>query len=87
MLEDAGFVVQTLEVRSFTTVFGDIGQIIDFFAGDDVRAVCSRSQRCDYAGFRQAMETLLAGEYARCVSNEGIRLERYVLLAVAEKPY
>jgi hypothetical protein len=31
------------------------------------------------------MEALLAGEYAERVSAEGIRLERYILLAVADK--
>jgi len=30
MLEDAGFVVQTLEVRSLTSVFRDVEQMIDF---------------------------------------------------------
>jgi len=38
-----------------------------------------------YAGFRDAMEALLAGEYADRVSSDGIRLERYILLAVADK--
>jgi hypothetical protein len=41
----------------------------------------------DYAGLREATETLLAGEYPHCASDEGIRLERYVLLAVAAKPH
>jgi len=31
------------------------------------------------------MEALLAGEYADRVSSDGIRLERYILLAVADK--
>jgi len=36
---------------------------------------------------RETTETLLAGECAHCVSDEGIRLERYVLLAAAEKSH
>ena len=40
----------------------------------------------DYAAFAGTLEALFAGEYADRVSSDGIRLERYVLLAVADKP-
>jgi hypothetical protein len=53
LLERAGFVPRTLEIRTFTTVFRDVAQII---------------------------------KYPDRVSSDGIRLERYVLLAVADKP-
>ena len=87
MLEDAGFVVQTLEVRSFTSVFRDVGQIIDFLQATTYGQLATGASDADYAGLREATETLLAGEYAHFVSDEGIRLERYVLLAVAQKPH
>lgn len=87
MLEDSGFAVQTLEVRSFTSVFRDVRQIIDFLQATTCGQLAPGASAADYAGFREATETLLAGEYAHCVSDEGIRLERYVLLAIAEKPH
>ena len=87
MLEVAGFVVQTLEVRNFTSVFRDVGQIFDFLRATMIGQLAPGASDASYAGLRQAMKTLLAGEYAHCVSDEGIRLERYVLLAVAEKPH
>ena len=41
--------------------------------------------RAGLAGLRDAIEALLAGEYADRVSGDGIRLERCILLAVADK--
>jgi hypothetical protein len=38
-----------------------------------------------YAGLRDAIEALLAGEYADRVSGDGIRFERYILLTVADE--
>jgi len=87
MLEDAGFVVQTLEVRSLTSVFRDVEQMIDFLRATTYGPRASGASDADYAGLREATETLLAGEYAHCASNEGIRLERSVLLAVTETPH
>ena len=45
MLEDAGLAVQTLDVRSSTSVFRDVGQIIAF-CGRRPTGACSRRQRC-----------------------------------------
>lgn len=49
------------------------------------RKLAAGDRAAYYAGFRDAMEALLAGEYAGRVSSDGIRLERYILLAVADK--
>lgn len=86
MVEHAGFVLRSFEVRTFTTLFRDIGQIIDFSQATTYGQFVPGARPGDLSAFRAAMETLLAGEYARCVSPAGIRLERYVLLAVALKP-
>jgi len=47
---------------------------------------CQPASSADYAAFAGTLEALFAGEYADRVSSDGIRLERYVLLAVADKP-
>ena len=86
LLEDAGFVPTIVEVRTFISVFRDVAQIIDFLQATTYGQLAPGASAADYAGFRDAMEALLAGEYAERVSVEGIRLERYVLLAVADKP-
>jgi arsenite methyltransferase len=85
MLEDAGFVPRMLEVRTFVSVFRDVAQIIDFLQATTHGELAAGGRAAYYAGFRDAMEALLAGEYADRVSSDGIRLERYILLAVADK--
>jgi hypothetical protein len=85
MLEDAGFVARMLEVRTFISVFRDVAQIIDFLLATTYGQFAPGASAADYADFRDAMEALLATEYAERVSDQGIRLERYVLLAVADK--
>ncbi len=85
MLEDAGFVSRMLEVRTFISLFRDVAQIIDFLQATTYGQFARGASAADYFAFRDAMQALLAGEYAERVSDEGIRLERYILLAVAEK--
>ena len=85
MLEGAGFVPRIFEVRTFISMFRDVPQIIDFLQATTYGQLAPGASAADYAAFRDAMEALLAGEYAERVSNKGIRLERYILLAVAGK--
>ena len=85
MLEDAGFVARMLEVRTFVSVFRDVAQIIDFLQATTYGQLAADARAGYYAGFRDAMEALVAGEYADRVSSDGIRLERYILLAIADK--
>jgi arsenite methyltransferase len=85
MLEDAGFVPRMLEVRTFVSVFRDVAQIIDFLQATTYGELATGDRAAYYAGFRDAMEALLAGEHADRVSSDGIRLERYILLAVTDK--
>ena len=60
-------------------------EIIDFLLATTYGQFAPGASAADYADFRDAMEALLATEYAERVSDQGIRLERYVLLAVADK--
>jgi hypothetical protein len=85
MLEDAGFVARMLEVRTFVSVFRDVAQIIDFLQATTYGELAAGDRAGYYASFRDAMEALLAGEYADRVGSDGIRLERYILLAIADK--
>ena len=86
MLEDAGFVSRVHEVRTFTSVFRDVAQIVDFLRATSYGDYAPGASAADYAAFAGTLEALFAGEYADRVSSDGIRLERYVLLAVADKP-
>jgi SAM-dependent methyltransferase len=58
---------------------------IDFLQATTYGELAAGNRAAYYAGFRDAMEALLAGEYADRVSSDGILLERYILLAVADK--
>jgi hypothetical protein len=49
--------------------------------GDRPRELGAASA-ADYAAFAGTLEALFAGEYADRVSSDGIRLERYILLAM-----
>jgi SAM-dependent methyltransferase len=86
LLEGAGFVPRTLEIRTFISMFRDVAQIVDFLQATSYGDLAPGASAADYAAFRGALEALFAREYADCVRGEGIRLERYVLLAVADKP-
>jgi ubiquinone/menaquinone biosynthesis C-methylase UbiE len=86
MLEDAGFVPRILEVRTFISLFRNIAQIVDFLQATGYGDLAPGATAADSAAFRGALEALFASEYADRVSSDGIRLERYVLLAVADKP-
>ena len=86
MIEHAGFALRSFEVRTFAALFRDVGQMIDFSQATTYGQFAPGAGAGELAAFRAAMERLLAGEYAHCVTAAGIRLERYVLLAVALKP-
>jgi len=85
MLEEAGFAPELVEVRTFVSTFRDVSQIIAFSQATAYGQLVPGATADDYAAFREAVETLLGGEFSDCVTDEGIRLERYVLLAVAAK--
>ena len=85
MLEQAGFSPALVEVRTFVSTFRDVSQIIAFSQATAYGQLVPGATADDYAAFREAVETLLGGEFSDCVTDEGIRLERYVLLAVAAK--
>jgi len=85
MLEDAGFVPRILEIRTFISLFRDIAEIIDFLQATGHGDLAPGATAANNAAFRSTLEALFAGEYADRVSSDGIRLERYVLLAIADK--
>jgi ubiquinone/menaquinone biosynthesis C-methylase UbiE len=86
MLEQAGFAPRSFELRTFVSTFRDAGQMFEFSQATAYGQLVPGATERDYIAFRDAIETLLSGEFSGCVTDEGIRLERYVLLAVAERP-
>jgi hypothetical protein len=67
-------------------VFRDVAQIIDFLQATTYGNLVPAASAADYAALAGTLEALFAGKYADRVTSEGIHLERYVLIAVADKP-
>jgi SAM-dependent methyltransferase len=86
LLASAGFVSRSIELRNFTSRFRDVAQIVDFIQATNYGQLAPGVDAGDQARFRDALETLLAREHPVGAGGEGIRLERYVLLARADKP-
>jgi arsenite methyltransferase len=86
LLESAGFVPRSIELRNFTSRFRDVAQVIDFMQATTYGQVVRSASADDHARFREALQALLACDYPGAVTGDGIRLERYVLLAIADKP-
>jgi hypothetical protein len=82
--DDQGFVPRILEVRAFISVFRGVAKIVDLLETTSCsHRVPPRRITLRSAAHRKAR---FAGEYADRVSSDGIRLERWVMLAVADKP-
>jgi arsenite methyltransferase len=86
LLAGAGFVARSVELRTFTSVFRDAAQIVDFMRATTYGQLVPGASATDQMRFREALETLLAREAAGGAGGGVIRLERYVLLAIADKP-
>lgn len=85
LLAGSGFTPRSIELRTFTSVFCDAAQIVDFLQATTYGQFVPGAGAADYARFHAALKALLAREYPSAVTGDGIRLERYVLLAVADK--
>src|SRR5437879_9959038 len=86
MLERAGFVPRRFEIRTVTTVFRDVAQIIAFLQAttcSDLVPACQLSRLCCV---RRHAGGAVRRRVTDCVSSDGIRLERYVFARRADKP-
>jgi SAM-dependent methyltransferase len=86
LIEEGGFVVGRFEIRTFTSLFRDTRQICEFLRATTAGRFLGKASQGDIAGFESALAERLAQDFPQALTDEGIRLERYVLLAVADKP-
>jgi arsenite methyltransferase len=86
LIEAAGFTPRILEVRTFASVFQDAGRVLEFLLATTYGRLAPGAGPVDYAAMAPALTKLLERDYQQAITPEGIRLERYVLLAIADKP-
>lgn len=86
LLVGAGFEARVFELRTYASFFADVAQIIEFLRASTYDAFLPDGMPCDMERFGSALERVIAEEVAASRRIDGIRLERYVLLAVADKP-
>lgn len=85
LLHAAAFRVRVLEQRTYISSFEDVSQILEFLDATTFGATlqgCSDEYR---EAFRRALERSIEEEVPAERRENGIRLERYVLLVVADK--
>ena len=84
LLVGAGFEARVFELRTYVSFFADVAQIIEFLRASTYDAFLPDGVPLEQ--FDSALERVIAEEVAASRLVDGIRLERYVLLAVADKP-
>ncbi len=82
----AGFAPLRIEMRTFASLFRNVEQMVEFLLATTYGRLVQGGGTIDYAPFKAALEQLLLRDYPDARTAEGIRLERYVMLAIAEKP-
>jgi hypothetical protein len=84
LLVGAGFEARVLELRTYVSFFADVAQIIEFLRASTYDTFLPDGVPYDLFG--SALERVIAEQVAASRLVDGIRLERYVLLAVGDKP-
>ncbi|HSS71493.1 MAG TPA: methyltransferase domain-containing protein [Casimicrobiaceae bacterium] len=84
LLVEAGFEARVFDLRTYVSFFADVAQIIEFLQTSTYDTLLPDG--VPYDQFGSALERVIAEEVAASRLVDGIRLERYVLLAVADKP-
>jgi trans-aconitate methyltransferase len=85
LLQASGFSIRVCELRTYLSEFEDVAGIISFLRATSFGRMLSDMTSTDLARFAAALERVIADEIPASRRTGGIRLERHVLLAVAEK--
>ena len=85
LLHAAGFQLRMLEQRTYISSFEDVSQILEFVDATTFGAVLQGSSDEYREAFHRALERSINEEIPEERRRNGIRLERYVLLVVADK--
>lgn len=86
LMQGADFRVRVLEVRTYVSAFESAAQIIEFFDVHQRGQLMRGRGPEDAERLRAALDRAVAATLPEERRRGGIRLERYVLLAVADKP-
>jgi len=84
LLSTAGFIPRHIEVRTFFSLFRDARHLVDFLRASTYDRLAPRAEM-DPVSFEVAVQEVVARDYSQSLCADGIRLERYVLLAIADK--
>jgi ubiquinone/menaquinone biosynthesis C-methylase UbiE len=85
LLSWAAFAPRHIDVHTFSSLFRDARHLVDFLRASTYDRLAPRAE-VDAASFELAVQEVLSRDYSRSLCPQGIRLERYVLLAIADKP-
>jgi ubiquinone/menaquinone biosynthesis C-methylase UbiE len=86
LLHAAGFRARVLENRTYVSTFADVAEIIEFMQATVYGNLLPGKGAAGRKRFRVALERAIARSIPEERRSNGIRLERYVLLAIADKP-
>lgn len=86
VVERAGFALRIFENRTYRSHFKDVAQMIEFLQATTYDNLLPGTAAADGDRFHAALEHALAETIPEHRRASGIELERYVLLAVADKP-
>jgi ubiquinone/menaquinone biosynthesis C-methylase UbiE len=86
VVERAGFALRIFDNRTYRSHFKDVAQMIEFLQATTYDNLLPGTTAAEGERFRIALERALAETIPERRRTNGIELERYVLLAVADKP-
>lgn len=86
LLDASGFRTRVFDVRTYVSSFANVAQVHEFMLASTYEDVIPKHQLKRVEQVRAALERLIAELIPEARRRSGIQLERYVLLAVADKP-
>jgi hypothetical protein len=84
-LREGGFETRVFELRTYIASFEDALQIIEFVDATTFGATLKGRGEEKIEALRAALEQTIDAQLPQARRENGIKLERYVLLAVAER--
>jgi trans-aconitate methyltransferase len=86
LLHSGGFEICIFELRTYVASFEDAVQMIEFVDATTFGAALKGRSEANIEALRAALERTIDAEVPEQRRENGIQLERYVLLVVAERP-
>jgi ubiquinone/menaquinone biosynthesis C-methylase UbiE len=86
LLRAAGFAIRVLELRTYLAFFTHVAQVVEFLRTTTYDEFYGNLTPSDLERFTAALERVVIEQVPESRRANGIRLERYILLGVANKP-